>query len=95
MSLRQRLRSIFADWYASIRKKRLAHRLLDKQGFVVYCQCGSILNEHPATDAPTEHQCTYECHLCGAHSTFEFGLYPVPVKVKSPHQEHAMGGHCC
>lgn len=82
MTLRKRLRRFLADWYASIRRKRLVHRLLDTQGFVVYCPCGSILNEFPATYAPTEYQCTYECRLCGAESTFEFGLYPVPVKVE-------------
>lgn len=95
MKLWERVFLWILRWSTSRTLKLRAKRLLRRQGFIVYCQCGSILNEHPATDSPEDGLYTYECHLCGAASTFDFITYPVPVKVKSPHQEHTMREHCC
>lgn len=69
-------------WFQERAKRRRALSILNTYGCVLYCTCGEILNEYPAETAPAEGRYTYLCRSCGALSTFDFDLAPVPIKVR-------------
>ena len=62
--------------------KMRAKRLLRSQGFLVYCECGRILNEHAPVTLTEGGLEVFLCWHCGKKTTFDFDSYPVPVKVE-------------
>lgn len=63
-------------------KKRETDKILQKQGFLVYCQaCGVLLNRYQFAHATGQYGVySYICESCGKTSAFDM-LGPVPVKV--------------
>lgn len=61
-------------------RRRRVKRLHRQQGFVIYCKCGEILNEHPAEQSPSHGLYIYQCRSCGRRTAFDVTT-PVPLKV--------------
>lgn len=84
MTLRDRLFVWFLRKFTAYTLKMRAKRLLRSQGFIVYCECGRILNEHaPVTPLENGWE-VFLCWHCGKRTTFDFDSCPVPVKVNTP-----------
>lgn len=61
----------------AIQARRQVKRLLNDQGFVVFCKCGKTLNADPAEDSPSYGVYTYKCSTCGTRTSFDMCLTPV------------------
>lgn len=70
---------LIADWVKQYRERQL----LKKQGFIVYCRCGLVLNDKVAA-VPVDDKGIYSwtCPTCKAVSQFDLDA-PVPLLVSS------------
>lgn len=66
-------------WIAERKVRQQREELLRRQGFLVYCECKAVLNEHPAV-GDEEGLCTWFCEPCSKMSTFDL-RHPVPLFV--------------
>ena len=66
------------------RRKRLYEEsLLKKYGCVLYCyKCREVLDQPVVEEDSKEGLYSYRCAHCGACCTFDFGNFPVPVKIE-------------
>jgi lysyl-tRNA synthetase class I len=82
MKLHGRVKRIF-DWLekqvGDRRERRRVDRLLNEQGFVVFCpECKKILNDDNEPEIASDASFTYTCE-CGVKTTFAFGFYSSPI----------------
>lgn len=58
-------------------------RIIRDCGCVCFCSCGNPLNDGERDMAIHNAQrIVYHCGDCGTYTSFDFGIAPVPIKVK-------------
>lgn len=76
MRIVQYLRKRYEAWC----HQRAVKDALNSQGFLVYCECRTVLNLQPPIHSPDDGLYTWACPSCGKATTFDV-TPPVPLKV--------------